>query len=382
MVVFTEYYTSTEHRPVKIIRKSSETGPATNIISGLALGFESTILPVLTIVIGILISFFIAAGPGGADTGFGLYGIAIAAVAMLSTTGIIVALDSYGPITDNAGGIAEMSSQPEEVRLITDKLDAVGNTTKAVTKGYAIGSAALGALALFADYHAKINELIAYGTQTLDTRLFELTTTNVPNAHGEAFSTGLNLSIASPLLLVGLLIGGLLPFAFTSVTMQAVSKAASKVVDEVRRQFQAIPGILEGTAKPEYAKCVDIVTAAALKEMIIPGLMAILTPLAVGFILGPAALAGLLIGIIVVGLMLANSLNNAGGAWDNAKKLVELDGLKGTEIHMASIVGDTVGDPTKDTSGPALNALIKVVNMVAILFAPLFAAGGLITHIF
>ncbi|MDR2748529.1 MAG: sodium-translocating pyrophosphatase [Bifidobacteriaceae bacterium] len=385
MVVFTEYYTSTEHRPVKIIRKSSETGPATNIISGLALGFESTILPVITIVIGILLSYYIAAGPGGADTNLGLYGIAIGAVAMLSTTGIIVALDSYGPITDNAGGIAEMSSLPEEVRQITDELDAVGNTTKAVTKGYAIGSAALGALALFADYHAKINELIA-NVASGAPQLSVVSASKAPglvimNNGGQA-SQGIDLSISSPLLLVGLLIGGLLPFAFTSVTMQAVSKAASKVVDEVRRQFKAMPGILKGTEKPEYAKCVDIVTAAALKEMIVPGLMAILTPLAVGFLLGPSSLAGLLIGIIVVGLMLANSLNNAGGAWDNAKKLVEMDGLKGSEIHMASIVGDTVGDPTKDTSGPALNALIKVVNMVAILFAPLFAAGGLITHLF
>ncbi|MDR3116236.1 MAG: sodium-translocating pyrophosphatase [Bifidobacteriaceae bacterium] len=380
MVIFTEYYTSTEHRPVKLIRKSSETGPATNIISGLAMGFESTILPVLTIVIGIIAAFFVAAGPN-LDPGMGLYGISIAAVAMLSTTGIIVALDSYGPITDNAGGIAEMSSQPESLRKITDELDAVGNTTKAVTKGYAIGSAALGALALFADYHAKIDELLPHKL-VLDNRLFDLPVKDAAYGGNAIMSNGLNLAISSPLLLVGLLIGGLLPFAFTSVTMQAVSKAASKVVDEVRRQFKAMPGILKGTQKPEYAKCVDIVTSAALKEMIIPGLLAILTPLIVGVILGPAALAGVLIGIIVVGLMLANSLNNAGGAWDNAKKLVEMDGKKGSEVHLAAIVGDTVGDPTKDTSGPALNALIKVVNMVAILFAPLYATGGLISHFF
>ncbi|MDR3128123.1 MAG: sodium-translocating pyrophosphatase [Bifidobacteriaceae bacterium] len=379
MVGFTEYYTSTEHRPVKLIRKSSDTGAATNIISGLAMGFESTILPVLTIVVGILVSFFVAAGPS-IDPAMGLYGIAIAAVAMLSTTGIIVALDSYGPITDNAGGIAEMSSQSAEVRKITDELDAVGNTTKAVTKGYAIGSAALGALALFADYHDKINQLLPHSA-ILDTRSFDLPPSDAVFIN-TGLSTGLNLSVSSPLLLIGLLIGGLLPFAFTSVTMQAVSKAASKVVVEVRRQFKAMPGILKGTQKPEYAKCVDIVTAAALREMVIPGLMAVITPLFVGLVLGPAALAGVLIGIIIVGLMLANSLNNAGGAWDNAKKLVESDGEKGTEAHIASIVGDTVGDPSKDTSGPALNSLIKVVTMVAILFAPLYAAGGLISHFF
>jgi K(+)-stimulated pyrophosphate-energized sodium pump len=350
MFVFTEYYTATTHRPVKAIAEASNTGAGTNVISGLSFGMESTILPVITIVIGILVAFFAAGG----FTGGGLYGIAVAAIAMLSTTGMIVALDSYGPITDNAGGIAEMSEQPAKVRTVTDELDAVGNTTKAVTKGYAIGSAALGALALFADYYTKMQA----------------------NAEG----ANIDLAINNPVILVGLLIGGLLPFAFTSVTMRAVSKAAMGVVTEVRRQFKEIPGILKGKAKPDYAKCVDIVTSAALREMIVPGAMAIVVPILVGWLLGTAALAGLLIGIIVVGLMLAMTLNNAGGAWDNAKKLIESDGLyggKGSEAHKAAVVGDTVGDPTKDTSGPGLNALIKVVNMVAILFISLFTVGGI-----
>ncbi|MDR1196796.1 MAG: sodium-translocating pyrophosphatase [Candidatus Nomurabacteria bacterium] len=351
MFVFTEYYTSTKHRPVKAIAAASETGAGTNVISGLSFGMESTIMPVLTIVVGILVAFFVA---GGFD-GNGLYGIAVAAIAMLSTAGMIVALDSYGPITDNAGGIAEMSEQPAKVREVTDELDAVGNTTKAVTKGYAIGSAALGALALFADYYDKM----------------------VAQAGGQE----IDLAINNPVILVGLLIGGLLPFAFTSVTMRAVSKAAMGVVAEVRRQFKEMPGILKGKQKPDYAKAVDIVTGAALKEMILPGAMAIVVPILVGWLLGTAALAGVLIGIIVVGLMLAMTLNNAGGAWDNAKKLIESDGLyggKGSEAHKAAVVGDTVGDPTKDTSGPGLNALIKVVNMVAILFISIFTVGGVL----
>ncbi|WNY28567.1 K(+)-insensitive pyrophosphate-energized proton pump [Methanimicrococcus stummii] len=352
MVVFTEYYTSTKYRPVKEIAAASQTGAGTNVISGLSFGFESTALPVITIVIGILVSFLVVGG--AADATIGLYGISVAAIAMLSTTGMIVALDCYGPITDNAGGIAEMSQQPESVREVTDELDAVGNTTKAVTKGYAIGSAALGALALFADYKLRVD--LGAGS----------------------------LSIDNPLVLVGLLIGGLLPFIFSSVTMRAVSKAAMKVVDEVRRQFREIPGIMEGTAKPEYGKCVDIVTSAALREMVVPGALAIVVPIAVGIIFGSEALAGLLIGIIVVGLMLAMTLNNAGGAWDNAKKLIEsgLYGGKGSEAHKAAVVGDTVGDPAKDTSGPGLNALIKVVNMVAILFATLFVSGGLLGGLF
>lgn len=349
MVFFTEYYTATKYRPVKEIAAASQTGAGTNVISGLSFGFESTILPVVAIVTGVLVSFFVVGG--ATDPIIGLYGISIAAIAMLSTTGMIVALDCYGPITDNAGGIAEMSNQPESVRVVTDELDAVGNTTKAVTKGYAIGSAALGALALFADYRIRVDPDMA-----------------------------LNLSIDNPLVLIGLLIGGLIPFVFSSVTMRAVSKAAMKVVDEVRRQFREIPGIMDGTAKPEYGKCVDIVTAAALREMVIPGILAVVIPVMVGIIFGAEALAGLLIGIIVVGLMLAMTLNNAGGAWDNAKKLIEtgLYGGKGSEAHKAAVVGDTVGDPSKDTSGPGLNALIKVVNMVAILFATLFVSGGLL----
>lgn len=347
MVVFTEYYTSTSFRPVKTIAKASETGAGTNVISGLAIGFESTALPLIIIVAGILGSYFVTGG--ATDPAMGVYGIAIAAAAMLSTTGMIVALDSYGPITDNAGGIAEMANMPAEVRKITDELDAVGNTTKAVTKGYAIGSAALGALALFADYRHKVN--LEAGSLSLD----------------------------NPIVLVGLLIGALLPFLFTAVTMKAVGKAAFAIVNEVRRQFREIPGIMEGTAKPEYGKCVDIVTAAAIREMAIPGILAIFVPLLVGIVLGPIALGGLLIGIIVSGLLLAMTMNNGGGAWDNAKKLIEDGeyGGKGSDAHKAAIVGDTVGDPFKDTSGPALNALIKVVNMIAILFSSLFIGAGI-----
>lgn len=357
MVVFTEYYTSTKFRPVKEIAAASETGAGTNVITGLSMGFESTILPVLMIVVGILVSYSL--GNGWNDPMSGLYAIAIAAVSMLSTTGMIVALDSYGPITDNAGGIAEMSEQPKEVRKITDELDAVGNTTKAVTKGYAIGSAALGALALFSEYYNKVIE--------------QLITGGMDSATASA-----QFAINNPLILVGLLIGAVLPFAFTSVTMRAVSKAASAVIVEVRRQIIELD-ILKGTNKPEYGKCVSIVTSAALKEMIIPGSMAVIVPILVGYIFGSLALAGFLIGIIVVGLMLAMTLNNAGGAWDNAKKLIEEGnyGGKGSEAHKAAVVGDTVGDPTKDTSGPGLNALIKVVNMVSILTLALYTTGGL-----
>jgi K(+)-stimulated pyrophosphate-energized sodium pump len=346
MVIITEYYTSTSYRPVKTISASSETGAATNIISGLSIGFESTLIPTVVIVIGILISYFIVGG--AADSGIGLYGIAIAAVAMLSTTGMIVALDSYGPITDNAGGIAQMANLPAQVRKVTDALDAVGNTTKAVTKGYAIGSAALGALALFADYRSKVN------------------------------LQGQSLNLDDPIVLSGLFLGALLPFVFSAVTMSAVGKAAFEVVKEVRRQFREIPGIMEGTAKPEYGRCVDIVTKAALHEMAMPGFLAVIIPLLVGFFLGPKALAGLLIGLIVVGFMLALMMDNGGGAWDNAKKLIEdgNHGGKGSEAHKAAVVGDTVGDPFKDTAGPALNSLIKVVNMVAILFSSLLIGKG------
>ncbi|MCQ1537152.1 sodium-translocating pyrophosphatase [Methanosarcina sp. KYL-1] len=347
MVVITEYYTSTKYRPVKTIAAASETGAATNMISGLSIGFESTLLPTVVIVVGILASYFIVGG--AADPGIGLYGIAIAAVAMLSTTGMIVALDSYGPITDNAGGIAQMAKLPAQVRKVTDDLDAVGNTTKAVTKGYAIGSAALGSLALFADYRSKVN---------LD---------------------GQFLNLDDPVVLVGLLLGALLPFVFSAVTMSAVGKAAFEVVKEVRRQFREIPGIMEGTAKPEYGHCVDIVTRAALHEMAMPGFLSVIIPLVVGVVLGPKALAGLLIGIIAVGFMLALMMDNGGGAWDNAKKLIEdgAHGGKGSEAHKAAVVGDTVGDPFKDTAGPALNALIKVVNMAAILFSSLIIGKGL-----
>lgn len=347
IVVITEYYTSTKYRPVKSIAASSETGAATNIISGLSIGFESTLLPTVVIVVGILASYFVVGG--AADPGIGLYGIAIAAVAMLSTTGMIVALDSYGPITDNAGGIAQMAKLPAQVRKITDALDSVGNTTKAVTKGYAISSAALGALALFADYRTKVNLV------------------------------GQSLNLDDPVVLAGLLLGALLPFIFSAVTMSAVGKAAFEVVNEVRRQFREIPGIMEGTSKPEYGRCVDIVTKAALHEMAMPGFLAVFVPLLVGFFLGPKALAGLLIGLIIVGFMLALMMDNGGGAWDNAKKLIEdgQHGGKGSEAHKAAIVGDTVGDPFKDTAGPALNALIKVVNMVAILFSPLIIGKGL-----
>jgi len=351
MVVITEYYTSVSYRPVKSIAASSQTGAGTNIITGLSVGLESTFVPVLVIAFGILGAYYVGGGFVPGQEIIGLYSIAIAAAAMLSTTGIIVALDSYGPITDNAGGIAEMANLPEKTRKITDALDSVGNTTKAVTKGYAIGSAGLGAMALFADYTHKVG-------------LME-------NPH--------LLSLSNPLVVVGLFIGGLLPFLFSAVTMKAVGKAAFEVVNEVRRQFREIPGIMEGTAKPEYGKCVDIVTRAAIREMALPGVMAIGVPLAVGMILGKEALAGMLIGIIVVGLLMALMMSNGGGAWDNAKKYIE-DGAyggKGSEAHKAAVVGDTVGDPFKDTSGPALNALIKVVNMIAILFSAMFINSGL-----
>jgi len=351
MVVITEYYTSVSYRPVKSIAASSQTGAGTNIITGMSVGLESTFVPVLVIAFGILGAYYVGGGFVPGEEIIGLYSIAIAAAAMLSTTGIIVALDSYGPITDNAGGIAEMAKLPEKTRKITDALDSVGNTTKAVTKGYAIGSAGLGAMALFADYTHKVGLM------------------DNPEL----------LSLSNPLVVVGLFIGGLLPFLFSAVTMKAVGKAAFEVVNEVRRQFREIPGIMEGTTKPEYGKCVDIVTRAAIREMALPGVMAIGVPLAVGMLLGKEALAGMLIGIIVVGLLMALMMSNGGGAWDNAKKYIE-DGAyggKGSEAHKAAVVGDTVGDPFKDTSGPALNALIKVVNMIAILFAALFINSGL-----
>ncbi|MHC1635703.1 MAG: sodium-translocating pyrophosphatase [Candidatus Methanospirareceae archaeon] len=348
MFASTEYFTQM-HSPVRSIADASKTGAGTNLITGLAVGMLSTGLPVVVICGGILVAYFVPYYVTNTPIA-GLYGISIAAVAMLSTTGIVVSLDSYGPITDNAGGIAEMASLPSKVRETTDKLDAVGNTTKAVTKGYAIASAAIAALALFSDYLHKVG--IAK----------------------EEFS------LFNPLVLVGLLIGGLLPFIFSSITMRAVGRGAFKVVEEVRRQFREIPGIWEGKTKPEYGKCVDIVTSAALKEMIVPGMIAVVVPVVVGLVLGAIALGGLLIGVIISGLMLALMMANGGAAWDNAKKMIE-DGYlggKGSDAHKAAVVGDTVGDPFKDTAGPAINPLIKAMNMVAILFSGLFMAHGVL----